>query len=182
MAHPDIKCNVNMIYNSSFSGSVLWDMEGKHTSQIVNSWSAAVGHMWDIPMNSQRWFMESLGGTHAQVMLVTRYINFIKSLQKSSRRAVLLLFQKYRKNLQTVTGRNIDFVQKQVKHSDICSMKIKDVKKSYKFCEVFSEDTWKVSFVQEITNIKQNILHLEASDNQFGIEELDDIINFIVTT
>ena len=60
-------------------------------------------------------------------------------------------------------------------------MKIKDVKKSYKFCEVSSEDTWKVSFVQGITNIKQNILHLEASDNQFSIEELDDIINFIVT-
>ena len=61
-------------------------------------------------------------------------------------------------------------------------MKIKDVKKNYKFCEVSREDTWKISFVQEITNIKQNILHLEASDNQFSIEELDEIVNFIVTS
>ena len=61
-------------------------------------------------------------------------------------------------------------------------MKINDVKKSYKFSEVSREDSWKVSFVKEITNIKQNILHLEASDNQFSIEELNEIINFIVTS
>ena len=182
MAHPDIICKVNRIYNSSFSGSVLWDMEGKHTSQLINSWSVAVRHMWDIPLNSHRWCIESFGGTHAQVMLVTRYINFIQSLQKSSRRAVLLLFQKCKNNLLTVTGRNVDFVQKQLNHSDICSMKINDVKKRYKFSEVSREDSWKVSFVKEITNIKQNILHLEASDNQFSIEELNEIINFIVTS
>ena len=61
-------------------------------------------------------------------------------------------------------------------------LKIKDVKKSYKFCEVSKEDTWKVTFGQEVTNIKQNILHLEASENQFSIEELNNIINFIVTS
>ena len=76
----------------------------------------------------------------------------------------------------------MDFVQKQLNHSDICTMKIKDVKKTYKFCEVSSQDTWKVSFVREITNIKQNILNLEAHDNQFSTEELDEIINFIVTS
>ena len=133
-------------------------------------------------MNSHMWFVESLGGTHAKVMLVTRYINFIQSLQKSSRTAVLLPFQKCKNNLLTVTGRNVDFVQKEVNHPHILTMKIKDVKKSYKFCEVSREDTWKVNFVQEVTNIKQNILHLEASENQFSIEEFDDIINFIVTS
>ena len=76
----------------------------------------------------------------------------------------------------TVSGRNVDFVQKQVNHSDICLMKIKDAKKIYKFFEVSSEYAWKVSFVQEITNIKQNILNLEAHDNQFSTEELDDIV------
>ena len=74
------------------------------------------------------------------------------------------------------------FFQKQVNHSDICSMKIKDVKKNYKLCKVSSEDTWKINFMQEITNIKQNILNLEAHDNQFSTEELDEIINFIVTS
>jgi hypothetical protein len=50
-------------------------------------------------------------------------------------------------------------------------MKIKDVKKTYKFCEVPSEDTWKV---------KQNIHNLEAHDNKFSTEELEEISNFIV--
>ena len=43
------------------------------------------------------------------------------------------------------------------------------------------EDKWKVDFVKEITNIKQNVLELENDDNQLTTEELDDIINHLVT-
>ena len=64
MAHPEIKCKVNGIYNSSFPGSVLWDLNAQRTTQLINSWSVSVRHMWDLPVNSHRSFIESLGGTH----------------------------------------------------------------------------------------------------------------------
>ena len=62
-------------------------------------------------------------------------------------------------------------------------MKIKpsEIKRKYKFCEIEMEDKWKVDFVKEITNIKQNVLELENDDNRLTTKELDDIINHLVT-
>ena len=35
--------------------------------------------------------------------------------------------------------------------------------------------------MKEIVNVKQNVLHLEAGPDELTIEELDEMINFIVT-
>ena len=48
-AHPAVKSNINRIYNSSFPGSVLWDMSLPISEMIVNTWSVAVKHMWGLP-------------------------------------------------------------------------------------------------------------------------------------
>ena len=45
LAHPLVKCRINAIFNSSFHGSVLWDLTGESTKQLINSWSVAVRHM-----------------------------------------------------------------------------------------------------------------------------------------
>ena len=52
MAHPEIKCKVNGIYNCSFPGSILWDLTAQYMTQLINSWSVYVRHMWELPVNS----------------------------------------------------------------------------------------------------------------------------------
>ena len=47
-AHPEVKCKINQIYNSSFPGSVLYDLTSDPVRQLVNSWSVSVRHMWGI--------------------------------------------------------------------------------------------------------------------------------------
>ena len=152
-----------------------------YATKLINSWSVSVRHMWDLPVNSHRTFIEGLGGTHAKTMLMSRYINFIQSVVKSKRKAVLFLFQRCKDNLMTVTGKNIHFIQSQVPNSCILTIKPSEFKKNYKFCEMNSENEWKVNFVKEIVNLKQNALQLESGPDQFTFEELDEIINFIVT-
>ena len=181
LAHPEIKCKLNHIYNSSFPGSILWDLTAKNTMQIINSWSVSVRHMWDLPVNSHRDFIESLGGTHAKVMLVCRYVNFVQSVQKSSKKAVLFLFNRCRNNVNTVTGKNINYIEKETR-SSILTIKSSDIKKNYKFCEMKVEDDWKVNIVKEITNIKQNVLELESGEAEFTVAELNEILDFIVTS
>ena len=65
LAHPELKSRINQIYNSSFYGSVLWDLKGEKTKQLINSWSFAVREMWNLPFNAHRSFREQLGGFHA---------------------------------------------------------------------------------------------------------------------
>ena len=182
MAHPEVKCQMNRIYNSSFPGSVLWDLTAPYTAQIINSWSVSVRQIWDLPRNSHRNFIESLGGTHAKVMLMSRYIGFIQSLQRSSRLAVLYLYQRCRNNVMTVTGKNINYIENEVEDSSILNINLHKFKKTYKFAETKDEDAWKVCFVREIVNIKQNILHFDQDEEQFTAEELDELLDYLVTS
>ena len=181
-AHPEVKSRINMIYNSSFSGSVLWDMTSANTQMIINSWSVAVRHMWGLPYNAHRYLMEKLSGTHAKTMLLCRYIKFIKSIQKSPKLAVQFLYQKIRKNLNTVTGKNINFVLKETGYDEIESINTIEVKKRVKFCEV-EESGWKADFIKEIVDLKHNVLTLDDNGGMsFDKEELDDIIDYICTS
>ena len=41
------------------------------------------------------------------------------------------------------------------------------------------DDAWKIDFVREITNVKQNVL--EIDQNQMTDEELSDIVDYLTT-
>ena len=85
-AHPEVNCQINRIYNSSFPGSVLWDITHKNFNQFVNSWATtSVCYMWDIPYSTHRHLVKPLGVEHALSMIITRYFKFIKSIKKSSK-------------------------------------------------------------------------------------------------
>ena len=66
--------------------------------------------MWDLPYNSHRYLIEELSGMHAQTMPICRFTNFIQSIKKSPKQAVQFLYQKVKRNLDTVTGKNIRYV------------------------------------------------------------------------
>ena len=48
-AHPEVKCQLNKIYNSSFPGSVLYNLTFSPVQQIISSWSVSVRQMWGLP-------------------------------------------------------------------------------------------------------------------------------------
>ena len=179
MAHPQLKCRINQIYNSSFHGSVMWDLTGENTKQLINSWSVAVRHMWELPLNSYRFFIEPLSGTHAKTMLMGRYVTFIQNIRKSSRPGAIYLLQKILKNVDTITGRNICYILRETNNDDIFKIRVGQMKTNYRFCDLAKTDEWKIEFVREIVNMKQNILELDQSG--MTNEELDEIINYVTT-
>ena len=73
-------------------------------SQFVNRWSVSVHHMWDLPYATHKYFREPHGGQH---MTITRYLKFIKYLQKSPKVAVKILVEKVLRNCNTRTGQNV---------------------------------------------------------------------------
>ena len=87
-AHPEVKTRINRIYNSSFPGSVLWDLSSPNAQMIINSWSVSVRHMWGLPYNAHKYLIETLSGTHASTMLMCRFVKFIQGIKKSPKQAV----------------------------------------------------------------------------------------------
>ena len=135
-----------------------------------------------MPLNSHRKFIESLGGTHAKVMLISRYVSFVKSVLKSSKLPAIFLLHRCLRDLGTVTGRNVNFIENELETEDILQLKPKEIKKKYKFCEINDEEKWKVEFMKEITNVKKNILKIAPGEEKFSDEELDAIVDFLVTS
>ena len=182
-AHPAVKCKINRIYNSSFPGSVLWDLSSRNVNQLVNSWSVATRHMWDLPWDSHRYLMEELGGTHAKTMLYTRFVSFIQSIGRHSKFPVQFLLNLTKKNVMSVTGKNIRHILNETGQTDIFKVKVSEMKKSVKFCEVQGEDKWKPDMIKELTNVKKGSMFLEGENEESLLtnEEIQQIIDYVST-
>ena len=80
----------------------------------------------------------------------------------------------------TVTVRNTNYIENEIQDSAILKINLPKFKKNYKFSETKDEDAWKVSFVRETVNVKQNILHFGQDEEQFTAEELDELFDYLV--
>ena len=78
------------------------------------------------------------------------------------------MYQKIQKNINTVTGKNIDFVLKETGDDSIEDIDTIKVKKQMKFCEA-EESGWKSDFIKEIVILKHKVLTLNN-----GVEDLFD--------
>ena len=183
LAHPQVKCRINNIYNSSFPGSVLWDFNSENFKKLVNSWSTATKEMWRLPYATHRYLIESLSGEHAFTMILSRYIGFLQLIKKSSKKAVQLLLCIVENNLETVTGRNLRYIKDLSGiDNDLC-FKPCELKRRLLFCPINSEDMWKISFIKEIASMKHENLCLESSNGiSFDQDEIFEILDYLCTS
>ena len=180
-AHPEVKCRINRIYNTSFPGSVLWDFRSEKFKQMVNSWSVSIRHMWELPVNTHRHLIEPLGGQHMYSMILARYVKFLQSILKSPKVAVRYLLMKVMNNCNTQTGKNIRFILDKVGAQDIMKVKTEDVKKKVKFCEDDDNYMWQVNLIRELINIKYNILSVSQAEDALTNEDLEEILVYVST-
>ena len=182
-AHPVLKSRINQIYNSSFYGSMLWNLRGEKTKQLINSWSVSVREMWDLPRSTHRIFIEPLGGLHAQTLIYSRYIGFIQSIRRCNKRAVIYLLEKVLGDLTTMTGQNVRHLLDEAEEFDIFKINKSEFKRTFKFQEMSAEEEWKINLVKELRDISQNVLSLDDIDGQpaFTQAELNEIRDYVAT-
>ena len=138
-------------------------------------------HMWGLPVQAHRYLIEELGGQHAQTMLMIRYVKFLQSLRRSPKMCVQFLLQKVSRNVNTVTGKNIEYIRGKTGHScDLFLVTPNMLKRNLKFREIQNEDRWRVGMIKEIVNIKQNILTLDGEG--FTCDELNELLDHLSTT
>ena len=197
-AHPAVKSRINQIYNSSFYGSILWNLNGENTRQVINSWSVSVRHMWNLPHNTHRRFIEPLGGKHAQVKIYSNYIRFIQSVQKCKKMAMKYLLVKSYKDMNTMTGQNSRHIMDRIEENDILKVKPDEFKRKFKFEELPVDEHWKVDIIKSLTDIKHgksvltkpNVDETEEvefpaeneEEVEFTPEELDEILYYVCTS
>ena len=138
--------------------------------------------MWSLPFEAHRYFAEGLGGMHAYTMLMLRYVKFLNSVKKSPKIAVQYLYQKVKKDVETVTGRNIAYILKLSGYDDIEKINLRDLSETIKFENIKKEEKWKINMIQEVVNIKKNVLTLDNMDDGLDENEFNDIIYYLSTS
>ena len=166
-AHPDIKCKINRIYNSSFSGSVLYDLTSDPVKMLVNSWSVSVRQMWLLPFNAHRYLIEPLAGEHAYTMVLVRFVKFIQNIKKSAKMAVQCMLHKVIENVSTVTGKNVRYIQDQIgSQCDLLNTSSGWLKKRLSFCPMNHDEQWRIGLIREVTDVIQDVLSLESNNHE----------------
>ena len=136
--------------------------------------------MWGLPPQAHRYLIEELGGQHAQTMLIIRFVRFLQFLKSSDKLCVQLLLQKVSRNVNTITGKNIEFILSETGRNFDLFIQPNMLKKKLKFCEIKTEEKRRVGMIREIVNIRQNILTLEGEG--FSPKEMNELIQYVSTT
>ena len=93
---------------------------------------------------------------------------------------MIFLLERIITNLDSVTGRNVKYVMDETGYDDIFAMKVEKIKESFQFCEIEENNRWKIDFVKEIVDVKQNVLELDQ--NVMTDEELEEILVYLTTS
>ena len=172
-SHPSTKITINQIYNFHFTGSPIWDLFCKEAVMLENSWNTAVRLMFDLPLQTHRYFIEPISEVkHLKFVLIERFRGFIEQIIKSRKIIPKHVLKYVKHDVRSVTGSNLRNILLLTDKDTIEELNSNDIKK-LKYHEVVKEDYWKIGLAKEIIDIKNNQLSL----CDFSIQELNEVLD-----
>ena len=177
-SHPVSRVEVNQSYNSHFTGSPLWNLFSKEAIQLENSWNRSARLMCDLPLRTHRYLLEPITKvSHVKLLLAKQFLGFLSQIQKSPKLLPIELLDAVKYDVRSTTGYNLRRLMLLLNKTSIDQISVNDFK-LMKYHPISEEDKWKISFVNEITDVKFKQLDVDG----FEIEELEEILNFLCTS
>ena len=104
----ETKMKVNEIYNSSWFGSVLWDLFCPGSVQIESSYNRSIKIMMSLPYATHRGLIEPISGRkHLKRHLIKRFLQMLQSIRRSAKPILRTILAVTENNTNSVTGRNL---------------------------------------------------------------------------
>ena len=173
--HPRTKNKMNMIYNNHFTGSPLWDLFTREVDMMCNTWNKSIRLMFDVPLQTHRYFLEELSETrHLKLTLIRRFLGFISQIENSKKILPNILLQTIRRDCRSTTGSNLRNILLLTSKDDISELVPSDVDKMV-YQPVNPSDVWKINMVKELIDVKWGQAVVENLSNS----DIEDIIEDI---
>ena len=177
-ACPKTKTFINQVYNTSFYGSVLWDLKGIEAGMVYNTWSSSIRKMHKIDRRSHRYFIEPLSERkHIRTSLLKRFIKFTDTMSTTRKVAARGVFQKIKYDCRSTTGKNLRSCMLDCKKLHVDRLIVKDVD-TLVFHPTLESDKWKIGFVKELLELR------DSYDKSIGWkkDDIQETINYICTS
>ena len=177
-SHPQTRFQINSIYNSHFTGSPLWDLFSKEAEMMENTWNLSFRIMFELPVDTHRYFVESVSEVpHERTLVYKRFLGFIDQIKQSQKSLPKQLLETIQYNTKSTTGRNLRKLMFISQKSNI-NLLNKNDEKFGTYSTVLAENRWKVNLVKEITDVRFGNLQVE----NFSVEEMEEIQNYICSS
>ena len=149
-SHPATKVTINQIYNFHFTGSPIWDLFCKEAVMLENSWNTAVRIMYNLPLQTHRYFIEPISDVkHLKFVLIERFLGFIDQINKSRKAIPKHVLNYVKHDVKSVTGSNLRNILLLTDKDTVEEINSIDIKK-LKYHQVTKENDWKIELLREI--------------------------------
>ena len=130
---------------------------------------------YNVPNTTHRYLVGPLSSSHhLQVMLTSRYVNFVKTLQASPKYSVRVLSSLCVSDLRTVVGATLCTLGSAC-GCDVSTLSASAVKRAMEYFAVPVGEEWRIPVLQEL-------LDPEVEVPGFLSVELKEMIDYVCTT
>ena len=173
-AHPKTKFKVNLIWNSHFSGHVLWDLFCREAEMIENTWNVSFRKMYSLPRNTRKFLVEPVSqSVHIKKVFIKHFLTFVDRIKSSNKIALKNVFNVVKYDCQSVTGSNLRNIMLLVDKTNIDSLCVSD-SLNIPYHEIPQEELWRVDLINETVDT----LWGENTVEGFTRDEISSILGY----
>ena len=173
-ATPDTKSRINSLYNSHFTGSVLWDLWSKEAKMVYNSWSSSIRRMYRIDRKTHRYLIEPISNMlHIKTSLLSRFQKFANSIKSSKKKVVRSLYHTLSGDCRSRLGRNNRIVELEL-YNDNC-----DKIKNLTFSPMPAAENWRLSVIEDLIHVRDKTKNYHLDWKRDAIE---DTLKYVCTS
>ena len=174
-AHRRTLVLLNLIYNTCFYGSPLWDMSSRNFEKLENSWNVSHRIMLSIPRTAHRYLIEPLSEKrHIIKSLRKRFLSFLLKVRLNKKNVLRNILREIEHDCLSTSGKNLRKIR--LHSGNFCDENIDFYKEPYQ--EVPNDAEWRMPLVNEILAIKAGELVIE----NLSYNELDCAIESVCST
>ena len=168
---------------SSLYGSMLWDLGGQSTEQVFKAWNTCVKLTWNVPRQTHTYFVDQLlscGLSSLKSDVMSRYKGYLSSLQQSPSTEVSTLANMMSRDVRSVTGRNVKYLEDQTGVD--CMSVSKTLFKNTLLANIVNppeSDLWRVKLLGKLLETRGEYYYWGYDEEMSNIS---DIINSLCIT
>ena len=140
---------------------------------VENTWNVSMRLMLDVPRETHRYLIEPLSRTtHIKTVLIKIFLSFLEQIRNSSKSTSKFLLDSILLDARSTTGSNLRNILLLTDKSDVRKLVPNDAYQ-VKYHPIISQEEWRLPFIHEIIEAKNdqiNILNI-------GNDDLDEMLD-----
>ena len=144
----ETRIRINNIYNSSWYGSVLWDLFSPASVKIESAYNRSMKVTMKLNCATHRELIEPLSQSrHVKLILIKRFLHMIIQIRSSTKPILKSLLSAIEYDTRSTTGRNLRYIMILLDKCCIQDITIAELE-NISYCEVAQERQWRVELVE----------------------------------